>query len=57
MEQGHSVSPHKVWRKAFHGRWGPNCFGQICWGTVLQGRLMIDYGKARGVSQMYFSVI
>ena len=56
MEQGHSVSPHKVWRKAFHGRWGPNCFGQICWGTVLQGRLMIDYGKGRGVSQMYFSV-
>ena len=41
MEQGHSVMPHKVWRKAFHGRWQTNCFGQINWGTVQHGGLMI----------------
>ena len=41
IEQGHSVLPHKVWREAFHGRCGKNYFGQIYWGTVLHGGLMI----------------
>ena len=41
MEQGHSVPSHKVWREAFHGRWGTNCFGSIYWGNALHGGLMV----------------
>ena len=41
IEQGHSVPPHKVCRKAFHGRWWTNCFGYIYWGTSLHGGLMV----------------
>ena len=41
MEEGHSVPSHKVWREAFHGRWGTNCFGSIYWGNALHGWLMV----------------
>ena len=45
VEKGHSVSPCKVWRdlilKTFQGRGGASFGGQIYWGTVLHGGLMI----------------
>ena len=41
MEQGHSVPSNKVWREAFRGRQGTNCFGSIYWGNALHGGLMV----------------
>ena len=59
MEQGHSVSPHKVWKdlflKAFHGRWGTILGGQLYWGTVLHGGSMIRSCQGQGSFTNAFS--
>ena len=48
MEQGHSVSPHKIWRnffqKAFHVRWGTKFWRwQIYWVFVLIIKSWLDH--------------
>ena len=55
MEQGHSVSLHKIWREAFNSRGEKNCFVQIYWGTVLHGGLMIRSWEWQGSFTNAFS--